>query len=68
MMTIRLASQIRKHRKLSNLSQEDLAEILEVSRQTVSAWETGKKSPTLSKIVDMAELFGVTLDELVFGE
>ena len=67
MMTIRLASQIRKHRKLSNLSQEDLAEILEVSRQTVSAWETGKKSPTLSKIVDMAELFAVTLDELVFG-
>ena len=68
MMTIRLASQIRKHRKLSNLSQEDLAEILEVSRQTVSAWETGKKSPTLSKIADMAELFAVTLDELVFGE
>ena len=67
MMTIRLASQIRKHRKLSNLSQEDLAEILEVSRQTVSAWETGNKSPTLSKIVDMAELFAVTLDELVFG-
>lgn len=65
MMTIRLASQIRKHRKLSNLSQENLAEILEVSRQTVSTWETGKKSPTLSKIVDMAELFGVTLDELI---
>lgn len=67
-MKIDLANQIRKHRKLIDLSQEGLADALEVSRQAVSAWETGNKSPTLAKIVDMAELFGVTLDELVFGE
>lgn len=68
MMTIRIASQIKKHRKLIHLSQEGLGEVLEVSRQTVSAWEKGDKSPALSRIVDMAELFGITLDELVFGE
>ncbi len=47
------------------LSQEDLAEKLEVSRQSVSKWETGQSTPDLDKIIRLADLFGVTVDQLV---
>lgn len=47
------------------LSQEDLAEKLEVSRQSVSKWETAQSTPDLDKIIRLADLFGVTVDELV---
>lgn len=47
------------------LSQGDLAEKLDVSRQSVSKWETGQSVPELDKIVKLADLFGVSVDELV---
>lgn len=50
-----------------NLSQGDLAEQLEVSRQSISKWETDRSVPELDKLVKMSRLFGVSLDELVLG-
>ena len=50
------------------MSQEDLASALEVSRQSVSKWETGASVPELDKLMKLSALFGVTLDELVTGE
>lgn len=50
------------------LSQSDLAEALEVSRQSVSKWETDASVPDLDRLVSMSRLFGVSLDELVLGE
>lgn len=50
-----------------NMSQGDLADALEVSRQSVSKWENNSAVPELEKLVKMAELFGVTIDELVTG-
>lgn len=47
------------------LSQEELAAKLEVSRQSVSKWETGQSVPDLEKIIKLADLFGVNVDELV---
>lgn len=55
-------------RTAKGLSQGDLAERLEVSRQSVSKWETGQSVPDLDKIIKLADLFGVTVDELVRGE
>ena len=52
-------------RKEKNLSQDELAAALEVSRQSVSKWENNSAVPELEKLVKMSELFGVTLDELV---
>ncbi len=51
-----------------NLSQGDLAELLDVSRQSVSKWETGTASPDLDKIIKLSEIFGISIDELVKGE
>lgn len=50
------------------MSQADLAEALDVSRQSVSKWETDTAVPDLDKIVNMSELFGVTLDEFIKGD
>ena len=50
------------------MSQLDLADALEVSRQSVSKWETGTAVPELDKLVKMAKLFEISLDELVNGE
>ena len=52
-------------RKLHHLSQEELAEKVGVSRQTLSKWETGESLPDIVKCTLLAELFGVTLDDLV---
>ena len=52
-------------RTKNSLSQGDLAEILSVSRQSVSKWETGASIPDLDKLIKMSDLFGVTMDFLV---
>lgn len=59
-----LGKNIYEFRISKNLSQGDLAELLDVSRQSVSKWETETAIPDLDKLVKMCEVFGVTLDEL----
>lgn len=54
-------------RRERNLSQEDLANKLDVSRQTVSKWETNQSIPDFNKIVPICEYFGITTDELLTG-
>lgn len=60
-----LSEKIRKYRKQAGLSQEELADRLEVSRQAVSKWEMGQSAPDPEKIVRMSELFGISTDELL---
>lgn len=50
-----------------NMSQGDLADVLEVSRQSVSKWENNSAVPELDKLIKLAEVFGVTIDALVTG-
>lgn len=54
-------------RKEKHLSQEEVAEKLNVTRQTVSKWETDQSSPDFDKIVPLCELFEISTDELVTG-
>ena len=60
-----LAEKILSLRTERGMSQDDLAEKLEVSRQSVSKWETAQSTPDLDKIIRLADLFGVSVDELV---
>lgn len=55
-------------RKLNGLSQEELAEKVNVSRQTLSKWESGESMPDLERAAALADVFGVTLDDLVHYE
>lgn len=63
-----LGSNISRLRAEKRLSQGDLADILNVSRQSVSKWETDGSVPDLDKLVKLSRVFDVTLDELVTGE
>lgn len=63
-----LGESIYKYRTAKNMSQGDLADALDVSRQSVSKWENNSAVPELEKLVKMAELFGITLDEMVGKE
>ena len=63
-----IGENIYKLRTAANMSQTDLANALEVSRQSVSKWENNSAVPDLERIIKMSELFEVTLDELVFGK
>ena len=62
---MKLYEKIYTLRTEKNLSQGDLAEMLDVSRQSVSKWETGASVPDLDKLIKMKEIFGVSIDELV---
>ena len=63
-----LGENIYRLRTERNLSQGDLADALEVSRQSVSKWENNSAVPELEKLIKMAQIFGITIDELVTGE
>ena len=62
-----LGENIVRLRAQKNWSQGDLADALNISRQSVSKWETDASIPELDKLMKLSELFGVTLDELVRG-
>lgn len=55
-------------RKLKGLTQEELAEILFVSRTAVSKWESGRGYPNIDSLKAIAKFFSVTVDELLSGE
>lgn len=61
-----LGENIYKHRVAKNWSQTELAEALDVSRQSVSKWENNMATPDLDRLIRMKLLFDTTLDELVF--
>lgn len=65
MANISLGEKIRDYRKKAGLSQEQLAEKLNVSRQTITKWETNKGVPDISNLIAISDEFGVTLDELI---
>ena len=59
-----LGKQIYELRKKANLSQEQLAEKVGVSRQTISKWELGETAPDIKQAQILSQVFGVSLDEL----
>ena len=64
-MTIEIANRLLEYRKKSGLSQEELAEKLNISRQSVSKWERGEASPDTDNLIQLSKIYGITLDELI---
>jgi transcriptional regulator with XRE-family HTH domain len=60
-----LAEKLHQLRKRHNLSQEQLADKLGISRQSISKWESAQSVPEIDKIVQLSEIFGVTTDYLL---
>ena len=67
-MDMQMAERLVARRKEAGYSQEALAAELGVSRQAVSKWERGEASPDTDNLIALAGLYGVTLDELLFGK
>ena len=65
---IKIGAFLKTLRKEKNLTQEQAAEQLGVSNRTVSRWETGTNMPDISLLVEIAELYGVSIPELIDGE
>lgn len=63
-----IAERLYNLRKEKNISQEELANALDVSRQTISKWETGESTPDFNKICPLCDYFGITSDELLSGK
>lgn len=63
-----LGKQIKKYRVEANLSQEELADKVYVSRQTISNWENDKSYPDIKSLVLMSETFRVSLEKLIKGD
>ncbi|MFQ7317465.1 helix-turn-helix transcriptional regulator [Massilimicrobiota timonensis] len=65
---MRIADQIKSARIQKEYTQEQSAENLMVSRQTISNWENGKSLPDIVSIIRMSDLYDVSLDELLKGD
>lgn len=63
-----LNTKIRKYRAGMKLSQEELAEKVYVTRQTISNWENGKSYPDIHSLLLLSSLFNVSLDQLIKGD
>lgn len=59
---------LKELRKAKNLTQEQLAEKLNISGRTVSRWETGNSMPDISLLVELAEFYNVSIPEIIDGE
>lgn len=60
-----LEENLQKFRKSRGLSQEELAEECQISRQAIAKWESGESVPTIDKLIFLADFYKVSLDELV---
>ena len=64
-MKVNFGERLKKEREKRGWSQTFLAEKIHVSRQSVSKWETGKNYPSIEVIIDLSDLFEITIDELL---
>lgn len=65
MMSNKIGCKIRSLRKLNYLTQEQMAEKLNMTRQTLSNYELGKRIPDIFELIRIADLFQISLDEIV---
>lgn len=65
---LQLNTQIKKYRTNLNLSQEELAEKVYVTRQTISNWENNKNYPDIHSLLLLSSLFHISLDQLIKGD
>ncbi|MFQ8582245.1 MAG: helix-turn-helix transcriptional regulator [Holdemania massiliensis] len=63
-----LNTKLKEARSHAGLTQEEVAEAIQVSRQTISNWETGKFYPDILSVIKLSDLYAISLDELLKGD
>ena len=59
-----LAEKIKQYRMAAGMTQKELAGVLNASQNTISQYESGKRTPTVKKLLELSTLFGCAVDEL----
>lgn len=59
-----LAEKIKRYRRAEGLTQKELAVVLDMSQNTISQYETGKRMPAVKKLLELSALFGCSIEEL----
>lgn len=67
-MVLVLGQRIKEEREKNQLTQDDLANILNVSRQTISKWELGSAYPDTERLIEISDYFHISLDSLIKGD
>ncbi|GKS81481.1 hypothetical protein LPAF129_11670 [Ligilactobacillus pabuli] len=67
-MALVLGQRIKEEREKNQLTQDDLANILNVSRQTISKWELGSAYPDTERLIEISDYFHISLDSLIKGD
>lgn len=62
-----IADRLKELRKKAGYSQEQLAELLDISRQAVSKWESGQGNPDIENVIRLTEIYGVSADHILLG-
>ncbi|GAA5423180.1 helix-turn-helix domain-containing protein [Tetragenococcus halophilus] len=65
---MKISEQIKKQREMKHWSQQELADKLHISRQSISKWEQDVALPSFANIVAISDLFEISLDELIRGD
>ena len=63
-----LNTKLKEARSHAGLTQEEVAEAIQVSRQTISNWETGKFYPDILSVIKLSDLYAISLDDLLKGD
>ena len=67
-LVMNVSQKIQYCRTLRNLTQDEVGNLLHVSRKTISGWETGRSSPDILSLVKLCNLFDISLDDLLCDE
>lgn len=59
------SNNLKYYRLIKNMEQKELAKQLSISKQTISHWETGYTEPSIQQLIELADIFETTIDELV---
>lgn len=65
---VKIGSFLKELRKEKNLTQENLAELLNVSNRTISRWETGSNMPDIGMLIEIADFYEISIPEIIEGE
>lgn len=65
---IRISRNLKKFRKQANLTQKQLAEKMNITRQAISNWENDKSQPDIDSIVKLSEALGISVEEMIYGD
>ena len=65
---MKFAENLKKYREIDSISQEELAEKIFVSRQTISNWENNKSYPDVNSLVLLSKTFNTSIDNLIKGD